>query len=170
MTSMSPRPHFVYIVQCVDGTYYTGIAIDLFKRIAAHNSGKGARYTRSRRPVVLRWAITCPSRSIAAHFEARIKTFTKSVKRRLIEGEAWLVHDRYEKVSIIHDSYANSREVSMSIETEEGSKWECLSGLPEMMIGASTGRLLSQRKTGGSFGNNARESVRRLSRTPRKWE
>ena len=46
---------YVYIVECADGTLYTGWTDDVAKRVAAHNAGRGAKYTRSRRPVVLRY-------------------------------------------------------------------------------------------------------------------
>ena len=45
--------YFVYLLRCADGTLYTGCTNDLDRRLAAHNAGKGAKYTRSRRPVVL---------------------------------------------------------------------------------------------------------------------
>jgi putative endonuclease len=47
------RVHFVYIVRCADGTLYTGYTRDVERRIAAHNRGRGAKYTSGRRPVVL---------------------------------------------------------------------------------------------------------------------
>ena len=56
----------VYILQCRDGTLYTGITDNLPRRLAAHNGGKGAKYTRGRGPVVLVHQESCPDRS-AAH-------------------------------------------------------------------------------------------------------
>ncbi|TFG39229.1 MAG: GIY-YIG nuclease family protein [Candidatus Aminicenantes bacterium] len=76
----------VYMVRCSDGTLYTGIAKDLEKRIAAHNSGKdGARYTRSRRPVTLVYAAQVESRSAAARLEYQLKRLTPAKKNGLIE-------------------------------------------------------------------------------------
>jgi putative endonuclease len=66
--------YFVYIVRCADDTLYTGIATELERRIEEHNSSdKGARYTRSRRPVVLVYHERCSSRSEASKREYHIK-------------------------------------------------------------------------------------------------
>ena len=56
---------FVYIVECIDKTFYTGISTDVNKRIITHNKGKGAKYTRSRLPVVLRYLKEYENRSVA---------------------------------------------------------------------------------------------------------
>ena len=76
--------HFVYIVRCADGTLYTGYARDPDKRIAAHNAGRGARYTNSRRPVILVLSQRCRSRSAALRREHKLKTLTRSQKEALI--------------------------------------------------------------------------------------
>ncbi|RMF98028.1 MAG: GIY-YIG nuclease family protein [Gammaproteobacteria bacterium] len=73
----------VYMVECRDGSLYTGIARDLEQRLAAHNAGTGARYTRSRRPVRLVYAETRDSRSDAQRREAEIKRLRAADKRRL---------------------------------------------------------------------------------------
>jgi len=74
----------VYIVRCADTTLYTGIARDLQKRIDEHNHGRlAARYTRSRRPVVLVYAETCDSRSQALRREIAIKKLSRSDKELL---------------------------------------------------------------------------------------
>ena len=76
----------VYIVQCSDGTYYTGIALDVAKRLYEHNnSPKGARYTRTRRPVSLVYAESCPDRSSALKREYAIKRMSRARKSALIE-------------------------------------------------------------------------------------
>jgi len=75
---------YVYMVRCNDGTLYTGIARELKKRLAAHNSDRnGARYTRSRRPVTLVYAQQIESRSAAASLEYRIKKLTRAGKEEL---------------------------------------------------------------------------------------
>jgi putative endonuclease len=75
------------MVRCSDGTLYTGITIDLEKRIEAHNSGKdGARYTRSRRPVKLVYSEQVESKSAAAKLECQIKRLPRDKKKRLIKG------------------------------------------------------------------------------------
>ena len=76
---------FVYIVECADGTFYTGITNDLERRVHEHNTGKGARYTRSRRPVVLRYHEIQPDRSHASAREYRIKALSRVGKRKLMD-------------------------------------------------------------------------------------
>ncbi len=84
MTGTEPRPCFVYILECADGTLYTGVAYDVEKRVAAHNKGRGAKYTRGRRPVKLRYSKEFPSWLYAAREEARIKRLTREEKEKLI--------------------------------------------------------------------------------------
>lgn len=74
----------VYIVRCVDGSLYTGISTDVEARIAKHNSGKGAAYTRSHRPVVLVFVEPAESESAAKKREAEIKRMTKMGKEGLL--------------------------------------------------------------------------------------
>lgn len=74
----------IYIVECSDQTYYTGITNDLERRLAQHNSGKGARYTRTRRPIILRYYETVQSRSAALMREIEIKKLQKPKKLELI--------------------------------------------------------------------------------------
>lgn len=74
----------VYILECADGTLYTGSTNDLARRVRLHNeSSLGAKYTRARRPVVLRYRQECASRSDALKEEARIKKLTRAQKLRL---------------------------------------------------------------------------------------
>jgi predicted GIY-YIG superfamily endonuclease len=75
---------FVYIVRCADGTYYTGWAADVNRRVAAHNAGRGGRYTRARRPVLLVYQEEVPDRSSAMRREAAIKAYGRERKERLI--------------------------------------------------------------------------------------
>jgi putative endonuclease len=74
---------FLYILKCSDGTLYTGITNDLTRRTQRHNDGKGARYTRTRRPVTLVYYETCESRSAALIREAAVKSLPSSKKRDL---------------------------------------------------------------------------------------
>lgn len=77
--------YFVYIVKCSDNTLYTGIAKDLDKRIAEHNtSNKGAKYTKARRPVELVYYEEQENRSSASKREYAIKKLSKDQKKRLI--------------------------------------------------------------------------------------
>jgi putative endonuclease len=76
----------VYIVRCADGTLYTGYARDLHKRVRAHNSGRGARYTSGRRPVQLVYAEAFRSRSNALRREHQLKQLSRARKEALIEA------------------------------------------------------------------------------------
>ena len=76
---------YTYMVQCNDGTYYTGWTEDLERRVAAHNAGRGARYTRLRRPVRLVYYEFCADRSAAMRREAAIKRLSHREKARLAE-------------------------------------------------------------------------------------
>jgi putative endonuclease len=74
----------VYIVACADGTLYTGITTNLQRRLAEHNSSsKGAKYTRTRRPVTFVYTKKCRTRSIASAREAAIKKLSRREKIRL---------------------------------------------------------------------------------------
>jgi len=76
--------YFVYILHCADGTYYTGYTPDLEKRVALHNAGKGAKYTRSRLPVKVAWSKGYKGKSAAMSAEARIKQLTRVQKDKLV--------------------------------------------------------------------------------------
>jgi putative endonuclease len=76
----------VYIIECDDGSLYTGITTDLTKRLAAHNAGRGAKYTKSRRPVQLRYSEAAQDRSHASQREYAIKSLSKSAKAKLMQG------------------------------------------------------------------------------------
>lgn len=84
MIKTDSAPYFVYIVRCCDGTLYTGCTHDVTKRIARHNKHQGAKYTRSRTPVVLVYSQGFPTWLFAAREEARIKRLTKKEKDELI--------------------------------------------------------------------------------------
>lgn len=79
-------PWTVYILRCGDGTLYTGCTNDLPRRLRAHQSGKGAKYTRSRPPVALAYREEAPDKSAALRREAAIKRLGRRKKLALIEG------------------------------------------------------------------------------------
>jgi putative endonuclease len=81
----APKPWFVYLIECVDGSVYTGIAIDVAARFAAHAAGRGARYTRSHPPLRLLASEAHPDRSSAARAEYRIKQLKPAEKRAYAE-------------------------------------------------------------------------------------
>ncbi len=78
--------YYLYILKCADETLYTGITVDLKRRINEHNSsGLGARYTKSRRPVKLVYSKKFRDRSTASKEEARIKTLSRKEKLEMIK-------------------------------------------------------------------------------------
>ncbi|AKG75162.1 GIY-YIG nuclease family protein [Salinicoccus halodurans] len=78
--------YYTYIVECADQTLYTGYAADLEKRIETHNSGTGAKYTRNRLPVALRYYEKFETKSEAMKREHAIKKLTRTAKMALIES------------------------------------------------------------------------------------
>ncbi len=78
--------YFVYLLRCSDGTLYTGCTNNLDRRLAAHNAGKGAKYTRSRRPVALVYWEQAADRSAALRRESAIKRLTRWQKLELIQN------------------------------------------------------------------------------------
>ena len=78
--------YYFYILECADKTFYTGICVDLEKRIAEHNSSKlGAKYTRGRGPVKIVYSRKFQNRSDASKEEARIKKLTRAQKLNFLE-------------------------------------------------------------------------------------
>jgi putative endonuclease len=78
--------HFVYILECSDGTLYTGYTTDIDRRIRRHNAGKGSRYTRSRTPVRLAFEQLFRTRGKALKRELQIKRMSRSSKLLLCSG------------------------------------------------------------------------------------
>ena len=76
--------NYTYLVRCADGTFYCGWTNDLDKRIKAHNEGRGAKYTRSRRPVPLVYWEEFSTKTEAMQREAAVKKLTRQQKERLI--------------------------------------------------------------------------------------
>ncbi len=88
--------YYVYIVQCVNGTYYTGYTSDIAKRIEAHNKGSGAKYLKGKTPVQLVYLKEYGYYKNALKEERRIKTFGRKKKEKLIAGytknSGFLIH------------------------------------------------------------------------------
>ena len=76
---------YCYLLECADGTYYTGWTTDPERRLRQHNAGRGARYTRTRRPVRLAYVEEQPDRAAAMRREVRIKRMTREAKGKLIK-------------------------------------------------------------------------------------
>ena len=78
----------VYILRCADGTLYTGITNDLSRRIAEHESGQGAKYTKGRGPFQLVFEEVFPNRGLASKRENKIKALDRKAKLLLVSGGA----------------------------------------------------------------------------------
>lgn len=84
---MASTEFSVYIVHCGDDTYYTGIAVDVDKRMSEHEtSPRGARYLRGRGPLTLVFSVTAGDRAAALRLEHRIKRLSRAQKKALING------------------------------------------------------------------------------------
>ena len=82
---MAANKHYVYVVECQDGTLYTGYTTNIKRRLEEHNSGVGAKYTRGRYPVKLRYSESFSSRSQAQKREYKIKQLPRQKKEELID-------------------------------------------------------------------------------------
>ena len=90
MSAVAGGGWWVYLARCGDGTLYCGIARDVRARIAAHGSGKGARYTRGRGPIVLLAAHRCWGQGTALRIESAIKGLSRSEKlEAATDGRRW---------------------------------------------------------------------------------
>ncbi len=78
--------NYTYILECKDGTYYTGWTTDVHKRLRVHNEGKGAKYTRSRLPVKVVYTEEWETKQQAMQREAYIKGLTRKEKEKLVWG------------------------------------------------------------------------------------
>ena len=83
---------YIYIVECADGSLYTGWTVDVTQRVKAHNAGRGARYTRLHGPVKLVYAEELPDRVAAQKRELEIKRWPREKKLKLIRDR--LIGDR----------------------------------------------------------------------------
>lgn len=81
-------PWHVYLARCADGSLYCGVTTDLARREAQHNAGRGARYTRSRRPVRILWSEPAATRSDALRRELAVKALPRRAKLRLAQASS----------------------------------------------------------------------------------
>lgn len=94
MTSASPdlppvaadAPYYVYILECRDGSFYVGITNNLERRVDAHNAGVASKYTRSRRPVKVRYQEYCGTRSQALIRECGLRLLSRKEKQALVNS------------------------------------------------------------------------------------
>jgi putative endonuclease len=78
---MNSKSWFLYLIECRDGSVYTGVTVDVAARYAAHAGGKGARYTRSHPPARVLAVVEYPDRSSASQAEYEVKTLSAAEKR-----------------------------------------------------------------------------------------
>lgn len=83
--SSADGDHAVYVLECADGSFYTGYTTDVDRRLAEHNAGDGAKYTRGRTPVELRYVESFATRSTAMSREYEIKQLSRSAKEQLLD-------------------------------------------------------------------------------------
>ncbi|TYS30129.1 GIY-YIG nuclease family protein [Bacillus pumilus] len=83
---MEKHNHYFYVLKCADGSLYAGYTNDLQKRLSTHNNGKGAKYTRARRPVELHYHECFSTKTEAMQQEYRFKTWTRKKKDLYIEA------------------------------------------------------------------------------------
>ena len=81
---MEGKKWYLYILECRDGTLYTGITDDVPRRLARHNAGKGAKYTRGRGPLILRYQEELDTQGDALRRELEVKRLTRQEKLNLI--------------------------------------------------------------------------------------
>lgn len=120
------KPWYLYIVECRDGTFYTGITTDIKKRINAHNSGRGAKYTRGRGPVKLMHLRRYGDRSSASSAEYKIKKLKRGKKIRMINefalpGEIVIASGRSAIKKSLYALVVSVREYSFSKYTNTDS-------------------------------------------------
>jgi putative endonuclease len=80
--------HYVYVLECGDGSYYTGYTTDPARRVAEHDAGEGAKYTRGRTPVELVHLEAFDGKSAAMGREYEVKQLSRRAKERLVAGDA----------------------------------------------------------------------------------
>lgn len=88
MSETAQKQWHFYLARCSDGSLYAGIAVDPVKRMEVHNAGKGARYTRSRMPIVMVYSETLPDQSSALKREAEVRKWSRKKKEELIARKA----------------------------------------------------------------------------------
>ncbi len=78
--------YFVYLIECADKSIYTGVTTDVARRFEEHKSGKGAHYTRARKPVRILYSEPQPDRSSAQKREALIKSWSRAQKLAFLKN------------------------------------------------------------------------------------
>ncbi|MET3700045.1 putative endonuclease [Bacillus oleivorans] len=84
---MENNKHFIYVLECADGSYYTGYSTDVNKRVLTHNAGKGAKYTRSRLPVTCIYEKAFASKREALQEEYAFKRLSRREKEQFLKSK-----------------------------------------------------------------------------------
>lgn len=87
-TPQEPKAAYVYIVECADGTLYTGWTFNPENRLKQHNAGRGAKYTRARRPVKLVYLEKVSNQNLARQREYALKQLTREQKQKIIRAQS----------------------------------------------------------------------------------
>ena len=95
---VSSKSYYFYVLQCKDGSFYAGYTTNLQQRVDKHNSGKGAKYTNSRKPVTLIFYQELCSKSEAMKAEAQFKKLKRPEKEAFLKKERTLSHVAAEKL------------------------------------------------------------------------
>lgn len=98
--------NYTYIVKCSDGTFYTGWTTNVERRLNAHNAGKGAKYTKTRRPVKLIYLEEFPTKEEAMSREYAIKQLTRIQKEKLLDSSLNLLEKLQDES--VHDNKVTS--------------------------------------------------------------
>jgi putative endonuclease len=85
-TAVAGAVWFLYILECCDGSFYTGVTTDIDRRLREHQEGTASRYTRTRRPVTLAYREECGSRSLSLARECAVKSLSRRRKEELVSG------------------------------------------------------------------------------------
>ena len=88
------KQYCVYILECADGSFYTGYTVDLEKRLSAHRAGKGAKYTKGRQPLTVIYEESFADKSEALRREYAIKQLSKLQKKSLVESRGHFEYSR----------------------------------------------------------------------------
>lgn len=98
--------NYTYIIKCSDGTFYTGWTTNVERRLNAHNAGKGAKYTKTRRPVKLIYLEEFPTKEEAMSREYAIKQLTRIQKEKLLDSSLNLLEKLQDES--VHDNKVTS--------------------------------------------------------------
>jgi putative endonuclease len=123
-----PRPYYLYILRCNDNSLYTGIALDVEKRLKRHKAGKGSKYTRNRQPLTLVYSREIGSQSDALKEEYRMKQLNKAEKEKFIYDNTYSFSKRQKEKQLSRDEDQRAIEAGEISREELGIKNSFLPG------------------------------------------